>query len=68
MNDWIIRLGLASVAGLTYFAGAVPSGMHIADIGSLPLQVWIYFSINVLSGIFSPSLVKSTVKATGLVK
>ena len=68
MNDWLIRIGLASVAGLTYFAGAIPSNMHIADIANLPLQTWVYFSINILTGIFSPSLVKATGKAVGVVK
>lgn len=68
MNDWLIRFGLASVAGLTYLAGAIPSNMQIVDITQLPLQTWIYFSINLLSGIFSPSLVKATTKAIGVTK
>ena len=68
MNDWIIRIGLASIAGLTYLAGALPTNMHITDISQLPLQTWLYFSINVLSGIFSPSLVKATIAKTGLTK
>lgn len=57
-TDWPIRIGLATVAGLTYFAGAIPSNMHLGDIGNLPLQTWAYFTINILTGIFSPSLVR----------
>lgn len=68
MNDWTIRLGIAGIAGLTYFGGAIPSNMHFADIGQLPMQTWIYFAINILSGIYSPSLLKATGKVTGLIK
>lgn len=58
MNDITIRLGLALIAGLTYFAGAIPSDMQIEQIGSLPLQTWLWATINILTGLFSPSLVK----------
>lgn len=68
MNDKIVHIGLATVAGLTYMAGAIPSNMHISDVGQLPLQTWIYFTINVLSGLFSPELVRSTGKVLGVNK
>ena len=60
MNDIFIRLGLASIAGLTYFAGAIPADMPIENVTALPLQVWLYATINVLTGFFSPSLLKKT--------
>ena len=68
MNDWIIRAGVASITGLSYFAGAIPEGMHITDLGQLSLQVWIYFAINLLGGIFSPSLVRGAASKMGLTK
>ena len=59
MTDWLIRGGLATIAGLTYLAGAIPSDMPWSGILQLPAQTYIYFSINVLSGLLSPSLVKA---------
>ena len=58
MNDWVIRIGLAGIAGLTYFAGAIPSDMKLEQISGLPLQTWLYATINILTGLVSPSLVK----------
>ena len=68
MNDWTIRIGLACVAGLTYFAGAVPENMHLGDVAALPLKTWLYFLLNVLSGVFSPSLVRGAANAVRAVK
>lgn len=68
MNGWLIRLGIAGVAGLTYLAGAIPPDMPWSGIGNLPAQTWLYFSINLLTGVVSPSLVRTAATAVGALK
>lgn len=58
MNDILIRVGLGAIAGLTYFAGAIPNNMQLADISNLPLQIWLYAAINIITGVVSPSIVR----------
>lgn len=69
MNDWLIRIGIAGVSGLTYFAGAIPSDMAWSGLSNLPAQTWLYFLINVCTGFVSPSLVKlASNAAVGAIK
>lgn len=58
MNDWIIRAVLSLIAGLTYFAGAIPADLKLDSIANLPVQVWVLLAVNMLTGLMSPSLVK----------
>lgn len=58
MNDWFIRISLASVAGLTYLAGVIPSDLTVDGLALLPVQVWLLLFVNMLTGLMSPSVIK----------
>jgi hypothetical protein len=57
-NDWVIRILLSLVAGLTYLAGAIPADLTIDGMASLPVQIWILLTVNMLTGLLSPSVIK----------
>ena len=69
MNDWTIRIGLAAIAGLTYFTGAIPDSIHFNQLlDVVTAKTWLLMGINILTGVFSPSLVRHVATKTGLTK
>lgn len=69
MNDWTIRVGIAAIAGLTYFTGAIPDSIHFNQLlDVVTAKTWLMMGINILTGIFSPSLLKAVAAKTGLTK
>ena len=65
MNHWYIRLALSLVAGLTYFAGAIPESLTFEQLSVLPVQVWILMFVNMLTGLLSPAMVKNITGNSG---
>jgi len=58
MNDWLIRVTLSIIAGLTYLAGVIPSDLTVSGLALLPVQVWLLLFVNMLTGLMSPSVIK----------
>lgn len=61
MNDTILRVILAVIAGFTYMAGAIPDSVTFAQLSSLPVATWLLFVVNFLTAFASPSLLKKAV-------